>query len=678
MSLGRRIWLAFISVRELGVAQLANYAAYSLGLRTGLTEWASRKALNQALRGGLEIRFQPILDPPAPELLKSVLGGDIQSLLTEAENICQGKIRIFGAHTVNLDYSQGKSEVWFTRLEQQLVHRGGSDADLKLIWEPARFGWVYPLARAYWVAPEERFAETFWAGVESFLDHHSTYLGYQWLSAQEVALRLIAWAFGYQIFQGASASTEQRKQRLLEALAVHAARIPCTVRYAMAQQNNHLLSEAVGLMTAGYVLKGHPLADHWWKQGLRWFLKGIREQIAADGTYIQHSTNYHRLMLQLALWARLLIVRRGEALPEDVNQRLAQAVRWLEDCCERRNGCVPNLGANDGAYIQPLSQSPFEDYRPVIQAASRAFLGRAAFARGIWDEISLWLGVWDGREIRQQDGSETVHAQDERLTIRENSWVILRSKDRKTWAALRCPRFFARPSHADMLHFDLWWEGINLACDAGTYRYTALPPWENRLSEAFHHNTLTIDGKNPMTRAGKFLWLNWAKTRVFVGRIDNLKHELTIGGEHNGYRSLGIRLQRFVTLEQGYRWHICDRIESTSRRKQHHCHQIRMHWLITPCAWEVDRDENGWRLRFKIQDQKVYLYLKAPHAFSLRLVEAGKVVFGEEGEFPVYGFYAPTYHLLQTGLSVILEAEQTLPITLETFWELPKGVKTRR
>ncbi|PWH19387.1 MAG: hypothetical protein DDG59_03165, partial [Anaerolineae bacterium] len=520
---------------------------------------------------------------------------------------------------------------------------------------------------------EERYAEKFWEAVETFWENHPPYYGVNWLSGQEVALRIMAWSFGYQIFQNASASTLQRKRHLLEGLAVHAARLPCTLRYALAQNNNHLLSEAVGLMTAGTVLQGHPLSEAWWKEGWTWFLSGIRRQIAEDGTYVQHSVNYHRLMLQLALWARLLAVRKGFPFPNDVIERLAEAARWLWDCCEASNGRVPNLGPNDGAYIQPLSQTPFYDYRAVLQAAWRAFVGETPFPKGEWDEMSLWYGVGDQpgaiSETHPKQSGTLIPKQ--RLSVRRNSWVLLRSQSQETWAAFRCPRFFSRPTHADLLHFDLWWQGINLALDAGSYRYTAAPPWENTLAEAFYHNTITVEGRNPMTKAGKFLWLDWAKTGLSVGQIRDTENDLTVVAEHDGYQANGIRLQRRITLRENRLWIIRDRVDPTSLRKKPHNPWIRLHWLIVLCDWHAFEEESGWCILLRLQNQEVRLRFIVPTCSQLRIVKAGRVLFGEEEEVPVYGYCSPTYNCLEEALSVLLDVRSSLPLELQTIWELP-------
>lgn len=674
MTSARRFWLVLRAIHALGVTPLANYAWYQFGMRSGLTESVSRSALLRVLRGAKGVHFQPVFPLPSPQLLISVMGDRVQDLLEEAEEICAGKARLFGFQSIDLDYRHGKSDLWFTRVERSLIGKKDVAVDMKFFWEPARFGWVYPLGRAYRIHPEERYAEMFWLTIESFLEHHPPYHGVNWLSAQEVALRLMAWTFGYQVFENAAASTAERKKRLLEALAIHAARIPCTLSYAVAQNNNHLLSEAVGLMTAGAVLRGHSLAETWWKTGWKWFLTGILRQLAEDGTYVQHSVNYHRLMLQLALLARLLAIGKGIEFPNPVSHRLAEAAKWLWECCEARNGRVPNLGPNDGANIQPLSQTPFHDYRAVIQAAWRAFVGQAAFPQGVWDEMSLWYGVWNMPFPADRGAfeEEKIYPEKEPLTIRPNSLVLIRSQKQKTWAAFRCPRFFSRPAHADLLHVDLWWEGVNLAVDAGTYRYTAAPPWENALADAFYHNTVTIDGCNPMTRAGKFLWLDWAKTRIEISRKEEINTDVSVCAEHTGYLARGVRYQRWVTLHENHLWLIKDHLEPTRPKKTPIAPLVRLHWLVALCDWQVKMEETGWSLLFWLHDQQVCLRLKAPKTACLRIVKEGKVVFGEGEVVPVYGYCSPSYNRLEPALSVILDVQEILPLNLETVWELPE------
>ncbi len=82
------------------------------------------------------------------------------------------------------------------------------------------------------------------------------------------------------------------------------------------------------------------------------------------------------------------------------------------------------------------------------------------------------------------------------------------------WAVIRATAYKNRPFQADQLHVDLWQNGQNILMDAGTFSYNASSPWDNSLAGAFVHNTATIDGEDQMTRAGRFLWLDWAQGRT--------------------------------------------------------------------------------------------------------------------------------------------------------------------
>ncbi len=360
----------------------------------------------------------------------------------------------------------------------------GDTEDVKLIWEPGRFGWAIILARAYHLSQDPRYAQTFWTYTETFLEANPPNLGPHWVSAQEVALRLIGLSFALQVFHNCPETTPARLGLLLQALASHAKRIPPSLTYARAQGNNHLLSEAAGLYTAGLMLPTHPEAQRWQATGWQWFHQGLQDQIAPDGTYVQQSANYHRLMLQLAVWVAALAKEHGGIFPPESRSRLGQATRWLNALVDPATGETPNLGPNDGALILPMTSCPRQDFRPTLAAAGAAFLEEALYPPGPWQELGLWLN-WD--QVSEPQAVEKFSPK-----TPSPGPAILKNHGSDSWGYLRAVQFSRRPGHADQLHFDLWWRGFNLALDPGTYQYNASPPWENVLSGTDVHNTVTL------------------------------------------------------------------------------------------------------------------------------------------------------------------------------------------
>lgn len=58
----------------------------------------------------------------------------------------------------------------------------------------------------------------------------------------------------------------------------------------------------------------------------KWFEQEIVYQIAEDGTYLQFSMNYHRVVVQLLTWAIALADRNNEKFSEVVYERAYQSV----------------------------------------------------------------------------------------------------------------------------------------------------------------------------------------------------------------------------------------------------------------------------------------------------------------------------------------------------------------
>ena len=60
--------------------------------------------------------------------------------------------------------------------------------DIKVIWEPSRFGFAYALVRAYWRSGDEQYAEVFWRLVEDWREHNPPNRGPNWKCGQEISL----------------------------------------------------------------------------------------------------------------------------------------------------------------------------------------------------------------------------------------------------------------------------------------------------------------------------------------------------------------------------------------------------------------------------------------------------------------------------------------------------------
>jgi len=642
------------ALRQLGLHPLVLYAVYRFGLITG----HYRRAWNRGIRPK-QLSSNRLFSLPDREQLQHVLGEEgRRALIAEADEIALGgRFRMFGVEPVDIKLAlEGPLQHWsaYETRPGLLAAFHPPHGDIKFLWDPARFGWAFILGRAYHLTQDTRYAEAFWEYFEKFTEANPAYLGPQWMNGQEAAIRMMALVWAAHVFEAAPASDPRRRGQLINSIYVHAGRIPTTLLYARSQNNNHLVTEAAAIYTAGLFFKH----SKWRALGWKWLIWSFRHQISEYGEYTQHSTNYHRLMSQAVLWVNLI---KQDVFPATVSQALARSAHWLFSLLDNVSGRTPNLGSNDGALIFPLSVTPYHDFRPTVQAAARAFL-RTQIESGVWDEMSLWFGLQPVTKTHEPE-----HYLSDNL------------RGRDSWAYLRASRFKSRLAHMDQLHLDLWWRGINIAQDAGTYLYNARPPWDNSLVTTRVHNTVTVDGLDQMTRGGRFMVLDWvnAYSRPEISRDEDVLQRIT--AYHKGYH--GVRHERTVTVSTSERWIVADRLLSRQP------HTYRLHWLLPDWEWELEPGEQQATLRIKSPYGWVTLQVSlssppAKHARSgsqahgLTLVRAGELIHGAGRVLPFEGWVAPTYGVKLPALSFALETAASESVLFASEFAFPAWPRT--
>jgi hypothetical protein len=663
--------LRLLALRELGPSAILRYATYRVALgsglirrRTPLQGWQSRpfegwvtddiprRPSDYAAYRAQTIGPRFFFDATAPGLPWTAKEPAPEDLKREADEILGGRFRLFGGDAVALGFPPdwGAFPPPLTGRPRMESDRHWSDvrldedgADVRLAWELSRFGWIFPLARAYRWTGEAAYAEAGWSLIDDWRRAHPPNAGVQWASAQEVGLRLLALAFAERAFFPEWSGKPERLQTLAQLVGMHAARIPPTLEYAQAQDNNHLLSEAAGLYTTGLLFPELRESGRYRGLGRRLLESGLSRQVFEDGGYVQHSTNYQRLALALAVWSARLADLSGEPLPQSALDAIRRLARSLAVQAHHESGQAPSFGPDDGTDVLRLACAESRDVRPVTAAASRLILGESWYQPGLWDETSAWLGLGQGART---DGPHAQSLPDAGLHFLEG---------RETRGSLRCVRFRQRPGHSDQLHVDLWRGGEPFAFDPGSYLYNGPPPWQDGLAGALVHNAPIVDGLEPMRRAGRFLWADRAQGR-FVGRwqADQLQ---VVRGEHNGYRRLGVTLTRTLALVEGDAWLVVDVAQGAGRRR------LSVGWNLPDVAWRwapaglsLSTDRGELRLGW---DEGIA---------RAGLARAGQWIAGDELEGPLdrWGWTSPRYSAITPCLRLVLEIAGDCPLALRT------------
>lgn len=371
--------------------------------------------------------------------------------------------------------------------------------DIKGVWEASRFDWVISFAQLAKTG-DTHALETLNTWLNDWSEKNPPYLGVNWKCGQEASIRVMHLAVAALILEQQSKSS----QALISLLKAHLKRISPTVMYAVAQDNNHGTSEAAALYIGGAWLTLHdePEGYQWHKQGLKWLENRAKRLIEADGSFSQYSVTYHRVMLDT--YSLVEVWRRKLQLPifsEHLTTKLKSAASWLYYFTDEESGDAPNIGANDGARLIPLSDTDYRDFKPSVQLANVLFNNQTAYINeGSYDIPLQWLELKKPTEYLPE--KKTTDFVDGGYCFFINEQIAL---------YLRYPQFKFRPSQNDALHIDLWIKGNNVFRDGGTFSYNAGQAYIDYYGGVKSHNTIEFDEHDQMLRLSRFLLGDWLK-----------------------------------------------------------------------------------------------------------------------------------------------------------------------
>lgn len=576
----------------------------------------------------------------------------------QAQAIIQGRFRYFSWQEGQLGFPEVD---WFSNpftsqrdsAEQHWCDRGDFSpdrGDIKYIWEPARFQWVFPLVRAYAAEGRSEYAEAFWKLVESWMRANAPQMGPGWQCGQEAGIRIMSCVFGLYAFWDDPASTEHRVRKMTVLLAAMARRIEANIDYALSQLGNHAVTEAAGLWTVGLLLPELKRSGRWRQMGRRYLESEARRHNWDDGSYVMHSFNYQRMTQQCYLWCMRLGELNGHAFSDDLHRRISRSCEFLYQLQDPTTGRLPNYGSNDGAVMFPLDDCEYLDYRPALAAAHFLTHRERLYDDGPWQESLSWFF---GPEASKAPLA-TCNRDSREFPV--GGYYTLRGN--QSWAMVRCHTFKTRPSQADLLHLDLWWKGLNVLRDSGSFQY--YDPEENFgsyfLSTAAH-NTVWIGQVDQMTKGPRFMWLSLAEARLIAHRSNGEMEYWQ--GEHTGYakRPSGAVHRRAICRLGDGMWIVVDDIMGQGSE------QACLRWNLNDAP--VDSDDHTATLQ--TDHGPVQLSLWASAEADMR-IERGKP------DHPRGGWDSLNYGRRDPAPTISFEADAPLPLRFITVISLGRPV----
>lgn len=491
--------------------------------------------------------------------------------------------------------------------------------DIKAIWELSRFDWALKLALAAREAPEEATVARLNALIRDWQQHNPPFLGPNWKCGQETTIRMLQTLLAASLLgQDGVGSGAVPTEALKAFVEIHGKRVAATIQYALAQDNNHSISEASGLYIAGAWLARHDQAARrprsWHERGRQQLERLAARLFAEDGSFSQYSLTYHRFVIDML--AQVEWWRQRLDLPdfsETYRTRVRAGIRWLHDMTDPLSGDGPNVGSNDGARLFVLCDTDYRDFRPSVQLAMKLFEDRVPYPEGEHDRQLTHLGLAPspreplarpsrvmpdggfvllaptrgGADLPETGGADGARASRAKGMSDQNRKPAETRDDAPglraggpsapAWGCVRFPSFAFRPAHADALHFDLWAGGVNLLRDSGSFSYNPAEGAAPDLRATAAHNTIEFDGRDQMPRLGRFLFGSWLQAAEVGELIDDGVGLAWTGAYRDGE---GCWHRRTVRAEDAV-WRIRDEIDGYKEKAV-------LRWRLAPGDWVLD------------------------------------------------------------------------------------------
>ncbi len=339
---------------------------YELQKRTGLlkrnfpvqTNFSPAVSLHQwQQQGGRFFFLSKEKLPRFPLNAKALL-----TLEAEVHQIKRGNILFFNAFALPL----GTTYNWTTNPDTGYQYNPAqhwteindldpANGDIKYVWEKSRFTFLYPLIRYDLHTGHDQSAFVF-GQILDWIDKNPLNSGPNYVCSQEISLRVLNWTFTLYYYKNADALTEEVFTKIIHSIYWQVKHVEHNIHFSrISVRNNHAITECLCLYLIGLLYPFFPESERWKEQGRKWVEEEGLYQIYPDGSYLQFSMNYHRVVIQLFTWAFYLSDRNNDYFSDALSERVRKSLQFLYQHQDLVTGHLPNYGANDGALFFRLN-----------------------------------------------------------------------------------------------------------------------------------------------------------------------------------------------------------------------------------------------------------------------------------------------------------------------------------
>ncbi|HEX8028600.1 MAG TPA: alginate lyase family protein [Vicinamibacterales bacterium] len=410
-------------------------------------------------------------------------------------------------------------------------------ADVKFPWEMSRCQHWLPLAQAFRLTGDSRYAIEVLNQHDDFMAANPVGFGVNWTCTMDVAIGALNWAMAADLIHGARVIDAGRIADVYSSIFAHGHFIERNLENKYEVTSNHFLSNVVGLYGVAALFRDLPSGRRWLLRCREWLEQEMRVQVLADGADYESSVPYHRLVAELFLSGARLAQLDDRPLSADYLARLRTMFEF-HDAVLRPDGLMPQIGDADDGRVHIFSnhgQWLPQDGRHLLAPAA------AMFNEPVWwradDEWAGWEAAWWGLSAPDSPPASRPPVRqlfpEAGLAVDKHHGQYLLISNGKVGT-----NGFGNHKHNDLLSFEFHDRGQPLIVDPGSYVYTSNPDARNRFRSTVSHNTLVVDDEEQNEFKAEWLFRMFEKAKPEHLRFDASDRITVYQGRHDGYQRL--------------------------------------------------------------------------------------------------------------------------------------------
>lgn len=512
-------------------------------------------------------------------------------------------------------------DVYYTK-QRALTPKG---SDIKLPWELSRCHHLLWLGEAFLFTGEEKYAQEVVNEINDWIDENKLMYTVNWTCAMDVAIRAINWMYALHFIEHSCAFDDSFADKVYKSLYQHMFFIDNNLEKNIPYSNNHYVSDIVGLLFLGAFFSTNHKGRQFLKYAKREYIKEVLVEVLPSGINYEKSVSYHRLMTELLVYSRNMLVRIGENLPINVEERLTKMLDYVGQYSV--NKLSPLVGDNDNGRLLPFMPRGFKDHSYLINNESIEWrvMNNGITPLKVSHQYFGNMAFTDANVAILKDGEQCV------FVGCCSRWK--HDKVKKSYSGTHL--------HNDLLSFVYFDNGREIIVDPGTYCYTSNLKLRNDFRSTKKHNTIIVDEEEQ----------NLLDVSTAFGMIYNSKAKPLMIREHihpncqGEYKTIrgGMRHQRtFLLNENGFE--IKDMIN-----KHGNGHDLCMFFHF---AKDVEVTLDGTRVMLKVNDLQYRIYFNSSTRFTLSLEN---------------DTIAPSYGIIENTKTLVFKSSFAENISIKTL-----------